>query len=78
MKCTKCGSLENQVNNTRTRLSTRGHNIDSKASSIPFTWRSRTCLSCGHKFSTREYTIPDLIAFGKQGYLKIIDDLTPN
>jgi len=50
MKCTKCGSLENQVNNTRTRLSTRGHNIDSKASSIPFTWRSRTCLFCGHKY----------------------------
>ena len=30
MKCTKCGSLDNQVNNTRTRLSTRGHNIDTK------------------------------------------------
>ena len=29
-------------------------------------------------FTTREYTIPDLIAFGKQGYLEMIDDLTPN
>jgi len=75
LKCTKCGSLENQVNNTRTRLSTRGHNIDSKASSIPFTWRSRTCLSCGHKYSTYELRTVD---YASDGFLKMLDDLIHN
>ena len=75
MKCTKCGSLENQVNNTRTRLSTRGHNIDSKSSSIPFTWRSRTCLSCGNKYSTYELRTVD---YSTDGFLKMLDDLIHN
>ena len=47
-------------------------------SSTPYVYRRRVCLSCGHRFTTREYTIPDLIAFGKQGYLDMIDDLKKN
>ena len=73
MKCTKCGSLENQVNNTRTRLSTRGHNIDLQDGSIPFIWRSRTCLVCGHKYSTYEMRTAD---YSSDGFLKMIQDLT--
>ena len=44
----------------------------------PYVYRRRVCLSCGHRFTTREYTIPDLIAFGKQGYLEMIEDLEKN
>jgi len=75
MKCPKCNSLENEVNNTRTRLSTRGHNIDTKDSSIPFIWRSRTCLSCKHKYSTYELRTID---YASDGFLKMLDDLITN
>ena len=75
MKCPKCNSLDNQVNNTRTRLSTRGHNIDTKDSSIPFIWRSRTCLVCGNKYSTYEIRTQD---YGVEGFKQMIEDLTNN
>ncbi len=71
LKCSKCGSLESTVNNSIKRNGT-GTN---QKSTTPFVWRSRTCSSCGAKFSTREYTTQGLIDFGKKGYLEMIDDL---
>ena len=70
MKCTKCGS----TNLTVRKSVYKEWDNETK----PYTYRRRLCLSCSNRFSTREYTIPDLIAFGKQGYLEMIDDLTPN
>ena len=74
---TKCESLDIKVRETKHRKAEQTKGFRNK-SDTPYVYRRRVCLSCGHKFSTREYTIPDLIAFGKQGYLKMIDDLTPN
>lgn len=77
MKCTKCESLDIKVRETKHRKAEQTKGFRNK-SDTPYVYRRRVCLSCGHKFSTREYTIPDLIAFGKKGYLEMIDDLTPN
>ena len=77
MKCTKCESLDIKVRETKHRKAEQTKGFRNK-SDTPYVYRRRVCLSCGHKFSTREYTIQDLIAFGKQGYLEMIDDLTPN
>ena len=70
MKCEKCGGLEIKVRETIYK------EWDNETK--PYTYRRRLCLSCGHRFTTREYTIPDLIAFGKQGYLEMIEDLEKN
>ena len=77
MKCEKCGGLEIKVLETIYRKAEQTKGFRNK-SSTPYVYRRRVCLSCGHRFTTREYTIPDLIAFGKRGYLEMIDDLTPN
>ena len=77
MKCTKCESLDVKVRETKHRKAEQTKGFRNK-SDTPYVYRRRVCLSCGNKFSTREYTIPDLIAFGKKGYLEMIDDLTPN
>ena len=77
MKCTKCESLDIKVRETKHRKAEQTKGFRNK-SDTPYVYRRRVCLSCGHKFSTREYTIPDLIAFGKQGYLEMIDDLEKN
>tara|TARA_Y100000004_G_scaffold177542_1_gene219229 strand:- start:48 stop:284 length:237 start_codon:yes stop_codon:yes gene_type:complete len=77
MKCEKCGGLEVKVRETIYRKAEQTKGFRNK-SSTPYVYRRRVCLSCGHRFTTREYTIPDLIAFGKQGYLEMIDDLEKN
>ena len=77
MKCTKCESLDVKVRETIYRKAEQTKGFRNK-SSTPYVYRRRVCLSCGHRFTTREYTIPDLIAFGKQGYLEMIDDLEKN
>ena len=77
MKCTKCESLDIKVRETIYRKAEQTKGFRNK-SSTPYVYRRRVCLSCGHRFTTREYTIPDLIAFGKQGYLEMIDDLEKN
>tara|TARA_R100000329_G_scaffold146101_1_gene132309 strand:+ start:856 stop:1092 length:237 start_codon:yes stop_codon:yes gene_type:complete len=74
MRCEKCGSLSHEVKETRRRTGDPNP-INKNKSNTPYTYRRRVCSSCGHKFATREYTIPDLIAFGKQGYSQMIDDL---
>jgi len=61
--------IERQVNHLK------GHNIDSKDSSIPFIWRSRTCLVCGNKYSTYEIRTQD---YGVEGFKQMIEDLTNN
>ena len=77
MKCIKCESLDVKVRETIYRKAEQTKGFRNK-SITPYVYRRRVCLSCGHRFTTREYTIPDLIAFGKQGYLEMIDDLMPN
>ena len=77
MKCTKCESLDIKVLETKHRKAEQTIGFRNK-SITPYVYRRRVCLSCGHRFTTREYTIPDLIAFGKQGYLEMIDDLEKN
>ena len=77
MKCEKCGSLEIKVCETIYRKAEQTKGLRNK-SITPYVYRRRVCLSCGHRFTTREYTIPDLIAFGKQGYLEMIEDLEKN
>ena len=70
MKCPNCSSSNLTVRKTIYK------EWDNETK--PYTYRRRLCISCGHRFTTREYTIPDLIAFGKQGYLEMIDDLEKN
>ena len=77
MKCEKCESLDIKVLQTIYRKAELIKGFRNK-SSTPYVYRRRVCLSCGHRFTTREYTIPDLIAFGKQGYLEMIEDLEKN
>ena len=77
MKCEKCGGFEIKVRETIYRKAEQTKGFRNK-SSTPYVYRRRVCLSCGHRFTTREYTIPDLIAFGKQGYLEMIEDLEKN
>lgn len=77
MKCEKCGSQDIKVRETIYRKAEQTKGFRNK-SSTPYVYRRRVCLSCGHRFTTREYTIPDLIAFGKQGYLEMIEDLEKN
>ena len=77
MKCEKCGGLEIKVRETIYRKAEQTKGFRNK-SSTPYVYRRRVFLSCGHRFTTREYTIPDLIAFGKQGYLEMIEDLEKN
>ena len=86
LKCPKCESLESQVFDSRAPLSHRGHKIgkpvptykEQREDFIPYIWRRRKCLACGHRFSTREYTIKNLVDFNKQSYLKMIDELMPD
>ena len=73
----ECRSLNTKNLQTRNR-SGKPNPINKNKANIPYTKRYRVCLDCRKRYSTREYTIPDLIAFGKQGYLEMIDDLTPN
>jgi len=46
--CPKCGGNKTEQSDTRQRPNTS------------YTWRRRSCKTCGHKFSTREYTLTDL------------------
>ena len=77
MKCTKCGSLDVKVRETIYRKAEQTKGFRNK-SSTPYVYRRRVCLSCGHRFTTREYTIPDLIEFAKLPEIKRVDELMPS
>ena len=51
MKCTKCGSLDIKVRETKHRKAEQTKGFRNK-SDTPYVYRRRVCLSCGHKFST--------------------------
>jgi len=75
MKCTKCESLDVKVRETIYRKAEQTKDIGTKESSIPFIWRSRTCLVCGKKYSTYEIRTQD---YGVEGFKQMIEDLTNN
>ena len=77
MKCPKCESLDVKVRETIYRKAEQTKGFRNK-SSTPYVYRRRVCLSCGHRFTTREYTIPDLIEFAKLPEIKRVDDLMPS
>ena len=77
MKCEKCGGLEVKVRETIYRKAEVTKGFRNK-SITPYVYRRRVCLSCGHRFTTREYTIPDLIEFAKLPEIKRVDDLMPS
>ena len=77
MKCIKCESLDIKVRETIYRKAEPTKGFRNK-SSTPYVYRRRVCLSCGHRFTTREYTIPDLIEFAKLPEIKRVDDLMPS
>ena len=77
MKCTKCESLDVKVRETIYRKAEQTKGFRNK-SITPYVYRRRVCLSCGHRFTTREYTIPDLIEFAKLPEIKRVDDLMPS
>jgi len=75
--CPYCRSLKTK--NLETRFRTGKPNpINKNKANIPYTSRRRECLECGKRYTTREYTIPDLIEFAKLPEIKRVDDLMPS
>ena len=75
--CPNCRSLNTKNLETRFRSGKPNRNNKNKAN-IPYTYRRRECLDCGKRYTTREYTFVDLIAFAKLPELQRIDDLMPS
>ena len=73
----ECRSLNTKNLQTRNR-SGKPNPINKNKANIPYTKRYRVCLDCGKRYSTREYTIPDLIEFAKLPEVKRVDDLMPS
>ena len=73
----ECRSLNTKNLQTRNR-SGKPNPINKNKANIPYTKRYRVCLDCGKRYSTREYTIPDLIEFAKLPEIKRVDDLMPS
>jgi len=73
----ECRSLNTKNLQTRNR-SGKPNPINKNKANIPYTNRYRVCLDCGKRYSTREYTIPDLIEFAKLPEIKRVDDLMPS
>ncbi len=75
--CPNCRGRNTKNLETRFR-SGKPNPVNKNKANIPYTSRRRECIDCGKRYTTREYTIPDLLKFAKLPLLKRVDDLMPS